>query len=95
VPAAAPAASADASPTSHVFKERWPNGKVKFEYQTARGPDGKVVKHGWTRAYYEDGPLEREGTYRYGERVGKWRYYRRNGTLDHEADFGDGRTSRA
>jgi len=78
-----------------VYTERWPNGATKFEYEMARGPDGKYAKDGFIRAFYEEGGLEREGQYRHGERVGRWRYYQRDGRLIQESDFGSGRPSRS
>ncbi|MBI1303379.1 MAG: hypothetical protein GC172_06290 [Phycisphaera sp.] len=92
---AAPAAPADAKgeqadPNLRVSKELWPNGKVKYTYEMRKGADGKWARNGTGRAYYESGPLEREGLYRNNVRVGKWTYYAPDGSVLRVEERGDG-----
>lgn len=77
-----------------ISKELWPNGKLKYSYEMRRGADGKWGRNGIGRAYYDTGTLEREGPYRDGTRVGQWKYYKPDGSLDRIEDRGmDGQGS--
>lgn len=90
------AASAASAPKDEVkiSKELWPNGKLKYSYEMRRGADGKWGRNGIGRAYYDTGTLEREGPYRDGVRVGQWKYYKPDGSLDRIEDRGmDGQGS--
>ena len=40
-----------------------------------RDEKGKWQKNGLGRAFYFEGQMEREGSYKNGKRVGKWRYF--------------------
>lgn len=85
--AAAPAASAPKDEVK-ISKELWPNGKLKYSYEMRRGADGKWGRNGIGRAYYDTGTLEREGPYRDGVRVGQWKYYKPDGSLDRVEERG-------
>ncbi|MEY3143743.1 MAG: hypothetical protein RLY21_2236 [Planctomycetota bacterium] len=102
-PATAPAASAPAAPASapaaetpktaakddvKLSKENWPNGKVKYSYEMRKSSNGKWARNGIGRAYYESGELEREGMYKNNVRVGRWTYYKLDGTVSHVEDRG-------
>ena len=92
---AAPAAPADAAaeqadPNLRVSKELWPNGNLKYTYEMRKGANGKWARNGVGRAYYESGPLEREGVYRDNVRVGKWTYYAPDGKVLRVEDRGEG-----
>lgn len=65
-----------------MSKELWPNGKLKYTYEMRRGASGKWDRNGIGRAYYDTGELEREGTYKDGVRVGQWKYFKPDGTVD-------------
>lgn len=84
---AAPAASAPKDEVK-ISKELWPNGKLKYSYEMRRGADGKWGRNGIGRAYYDTGTLEREGPYRDGVRVGQWKYYKPDGSLDRVEERG-------
>jgi antitoxin component YwqK of YwqJK toxin-antitoxin module len=56
-----------------------------------RNPDGKWARNGVGRAYYDHGVLQREGVYRNDMRVGDWKYYKPDGTLDYAEDRGAGK----
>lgn len=71
-----------------ISKELWPNGKLKYSYEMRRGADGKWGRNGIGRAYYDTGELEREGPYRDGVRVGQWKYYKPDGTVDRVEERG-------
>ena len=94
-PSASPPADASSTPAAtapkdevKISKELWPNGKLKYSYEMRRGADGKWGRNGIGRAYYDTGTLEREGPYRDGVRVGQWKYYKPDGTLDRTEDRG-------
>ena len=57
-------------------REYWDNtNALKFEYEMRYDVDGKLKRNGWSRAYFSNGQLEREGSYTNGERVGIWQFY--------------------
>lgn len=81
-------AKADAAPSAEapkdvvkMSKEYWPSGKLKFTYELRKSANGKWAKNGVGRAYYDTGPLEREGLYKNNIRVGKWTYYGPDGKV--------------
>ena len=53
--------------TLEVWTEKYDNGNIKIEFQYYRD-GGAVVKHGYYKAYGEDGQIEIESTYKEGER---------------------------
>ncbi|MEY5060497.1 MAG: hypothetical protein RIS45_418 [Planctomycetota bacterium] len=89
-PADTSGTAAPATPKDEVkiSKELWPNGKLKYSYEMRRGADGKWGRNGIGRAYYDTGTLEREGPYRDGVRVGQWKYYKPDGSLDRVEERG-------
>lgn len=86
----APAAAAAAPPADEVkiMKEFWPGGQLKFYNELRRGASGKWDKNGIGRAYYQNGTLEREGSYRDGVRIGIWTYYNADGSLSRTENRG-------
>ena len=71
------------------MREYWDStGKLKFEYEMRFGPDGKVLRNGWSTAHFADGTMERQGAYLENERVGTWTYYTADGTVDRIEDRG-------
>lgn len=94
-PPTPPQTGATTSPPSDVkkddvklSKELWPNGKLKYTYEMRKGTSGKWDRNGIGRAYYDTGALEREGTYKDGVRVGQWKYYKPDGTIDRVEERG-------
>ena len=70
------------------MKEFWDGTKtLKYTYEMRFDTDGKLHRNGWGRAYYANGAIEREGTYRYdhdremSERMGTWTYYEADGSV--------------
>jgi hypothetical protein len=84
------AAADQADPNLRVSKELWPNGNLKYSYEMRKGANGKWARNGVGRAYYESGPLEREGLYKDNARVGKWTYYAPDGKVLRVEDRGEG-----
>jgi hypothetical protein len=84
------AAADQADPNLRVSKELWPNGNLKYSYEMRKGANGKWARNGVGRAYYESGPLEREGLYKDNVRVGKWTYYAPDGKTLRVEDRGEG-----
>ena len=61
-------------------REYWGNtNTLKFEYEMRYDVDGKLKRNGWSRAYFGNGQLEREGSYTNNERVGIWNFFDREG----------------
>ncbi len=58
-----------------IMSEKWENGKLKYWNEMRRDEKGKWQKNGLGRAFYFEGQMEREGSYKNGKRVGKWRYF--------------------
>ncbi len=62
-----------------TISERYDNGRVKIERGVAQDDRENYVNHGPWRMWDEEGNLIAEGTYRYGQREGKWlRWYQPN-----------------
>ena len=72
-------------------EEKWSNGNIKVEFQYYRDEEGKVVKHGYYKVYYEDGQLGMEGNYKDGKEDGRWVEYYENGKIRWELNAKDGR----
>ena len=93
VPAPAPAPATEAPKAAakddvKMSKENWPSGKVKYSYEMRKSSNGKWARNGIGRAYYESGELEREGMYKHNVRVGRWTFYKIDGTVSHYEDRG-------
>ena len=68
--------------TSIPMIEFWDGtNQVKYEYEMRYGPDKQLQRNGWSRAYYSNGRLEREGAYLNGERAGLWTHYTVDGEV--------------
>jgi antitoxin component YwqK of YwqJK toxin-antitoxin module len=64
------------------MKEYWQGTRaLKFTYELRRSANGKWERNGLSRAYYQNGRIEREGHYKDGKRVGKWTYYDEAGNV--------------
>ena len=50
-------------------------------------PSGLVVRHGPSRAWFDNGQVASEGTYRDGERHGRWTFWYVNGQVRLEATY--------
>lgn len=60
------------------------------EYQGVMGKDGRPVKHGTHREFYDDGKTLREtGHFANGKRTGDWELYHRNGKLAKKGQYGE------
>ncbi len=68
-----------ASDEMKIMSEKWENGKLKYWNEMRRDEKGKWQKNGLGRAFYFEGQMEREGMYKNGKRVGKWRYFDEHG----------------
>ena len=71
-------------------EEKWSNGNIKVEFQYYRDEEGKVVKHGYYKVYYEDGQLGMEVNYKDGKEDGRWVEYYENGKIRWEENYKDG-----
>lgn len=67
-----PAAKVDSRP----WREDWPNGTPKARCTLVRDPrTNKYVMHGLWQSWNQDGSLNKEGHYVYGEQDGDWKFY--------------------
>jgi formylglycine-generating enzyme required for sulfatase activity len=64
--------------TKHT--EKWPNGKLKSEWGTARASDGRVLLEGPQTFYFENGVTQWKADFHLGKTVGEETFYRANGT---------------
>lgn len=62
--------------------------QLKYEYEMRYDTNGQVARNGWSRAYYGNGNLEREGAYLDGARSGIWTYYAIDGSINRTEDHG-------
>ncbi len=70
-----------------VFVENYKNGHVRTMYEFYRDDNGRLVRDGYYRTYYECGLPKHETTYLDGKKEGKWIEYHRNGQLKMEASY--------
>jgi hypothetical protein len=92
-PASAPASAPATQPGKKMkwSREYWPEdqgGKLKFEYEMRPNSEGKYMRNGMSRAFYANGQIEREGRYKDNQRVGKWTFYKIDGTKAKDSDYG-------
>lgn len=59
------------------------NGKIVAEGII----DDEGIKDGLWKEFYIDGQLRSEGLYNFGKRVGKWRFYHQNGSIEQEGNY--------
>lgn len=68
--------------------------EMRFEAPRTAGGAPRLHRNGWSRAFYGNGALQREGAYRYdpsvdrSERVGRWTYYEIDGTVERVEERG-------
>lgn len=74
-----------------AFVENYENGHVRTMYEFYRDHNGRVVRDGYYRSYYEDGLPKHEATYLDGKKEGKWIEYHRSGHIKFEAVYVAGR----
>jgi len=64
--------------------------QVLEEYEYYRNEENdQIVKHGYYRSFWEDGPLKEEGRYKHGIKEGKWAYYLEG--IKREGTYRDGK----
>ena len=61
--------------------EKWPNGKVKAEWGTARANDGRVLLEGPQAIYDEAGRVQLTATFHLGRKNGDENFYRADGSM--------------
>jgi formylglycine-generating enzyme required for sulfatase activity len=65
---------------STQHSERWPNGKLKGEWSTARANDGRTLLEGPQTFYYESGAKQWIANFHLGKRTGEEVFYRPDGS---------------
>jgi formylglycine-generating enzyme required for sulfatase activity len=76
--AASPAPDSVGPITKHT--EKWPNGKLKSEWGTARASDGRFLLEGPQTFYFENGVKQWTANFHLGKKVGEEAFYRVDGT---------------
>jgi hypothetical protein len=66
-------------PITH-HTEKWPNGKLKSEWSTARANDGRILIEGAQIFYFESGAKQWTTDYRLGAKTGDEVFYRADGS---------------
>jgi len=77
---ASPAPDSMGAVTKHI--ERWPNGKLKAEWGTARANDGEILLEGPQTFYFENGSTQWTANYHLGSNIGEESFYRADGTKE-------------
>jgi formylglycine-generating enzyme required for sulfatase activity len=70
------------SVTKHF--EKWPNGKLKAEWGTARVNDGRTLLEGPQTFYFEDGARQWTADFHLGRKTGDEVFYRADGSKEWE-----------
>ncbi len=71
--------------------EKWPNGKLRAQWGTARTPDGRILLEGPQIFYFEDGAPQWTANFHFGEKVGDEEFYREDETREWSKSYaGDG-----
>jgi hypothetical protein len=76
--------------TKHI--EKWPNGKLKAEWGTARVDDGLVLLEGPQTFYFDNGVPQWTATFHLGKKVGDESFYRANGTKEWTKSYNNDET---
>jgi len=85
-------ASPDPDSVGPVAKhtERWPSGKLKAEWDTARANDGEILLEGPQTFYFENGDPQWTASFHLGKNTGDETLYRLNGTKEWTKSYGAG-----
>jgi formylglycine-generating enzyme required for sulfatase activity len=62
--------------------EKWPNGKLKAEWSTARASDGRILLEGPQTFYYETGAKQWTANFHLGNKIGDEAFYRADGSRE-------------
>lgn len=68
-----------------LFAQYYKSGRLKSD----AGFDNKGQFHGITTDYFEDGRVQKTGSYRHGLKVGEWNYFDVNGHLISKEQYND------
>jgi formylglycine-generating enzyme required for sulfatase activity len=72
--------------TKHM--EKWPNGKLKSEWGTARASDGRILLEGPQMFYFESGARQWTAEFHLGRKTGDEVFYRADGSKEWEKSYG-------
>ena len=72
--------------TKHV--EKWPNGKIKAKWGTARANDGRILLEGPQTFYFENGARQWTANFHLGRKTGDEIFYRANGSKEWVKTYG-------
>ncbi len=64
-----------------AYTEKYPNGKLKAEWEAMICPNGRYLLHGPMTDYYADGTVQHKATYVHGRKTGEELFYNPDGTL--------------
>ena len=81
-------------PGIEMRETKWPDGKLRTQYEVKIGPDGTEIKHGRWVSLHQNGQVLLDGQYVDDVRHGLWMSWWDNGKLRGRAEFisgvGDG-----
>ena len=86
MPAQSPEPDSIGPVTKHI--EKWPNGKLKAEWSTARASDGRILLEGPQTFYFEDGARQWTANFHLGRKIGDEIFYRADGSREWEKTYG-------
>lgn len=82
--------SCTSKPEIRIVEQSWPSGREKLvRFYVEKGNEKELSRE---IRYYENGQKEQEGTFKKGERHGKWTYWYDNGNIWSEGDFKNGKS---
>ncbi len=68
--------------------EKWPNGKLKAEWSTARASDGRILLEGPQTFYFENGAKQWTSEFHLGRKTGDEVFYRADGSKEWQKTYG-------
>ncbi len=84
--AQSPAPNAIGHATKHT--EKWPNGKLKAEWSTARASDGGTLLEGPQKFFFENGKPQWTADFHLGRKIGDEIFYRADGSKEWQKTYG-------
>jgi hypothetical protein len=79
-PDAGPSAQATSVGAVEQHTEKWPSGKIKAAWGTARAKDGRILLEGPQTIYDEDGRAQLKAKFHLGRKIGDEIFYRADGS---------------
>lgn len=76
------------------YTEKYSNGNTRLQYSGGTADDGRFLIHGIEKWFYENGNVQKEATYRFGNKIGREAFWTEDGKKKWEWIFQEnGRTT--